>query len=142
MATYLDNVKQDLIQDEGLRLRLYVDAVGKHTIGVGRNLDADGVSRQEAMNMLNSDVTDRVQFLSQTYAWFNTLSDTRKRAFVEFCFMTGKAGFREFTNMLRAIGAGDFSSAAAEMTNSEAGRGPDALRVAKLARWIRDDTTS
>lgn len=48
----LTALKEELIRDEGLRLKPYRDTVGKLTIGVGRNLDDVGITKDEAMHLL------------------------------------------------------------------------------------------
>ena len=52
----LADLRDQLIIDEGLRLRPYRDSVGKLTIGVGRNLDDVGISNDEAMVLLDHDI--------------------------------------------------------------------------------------
>ena len=52
-----DTLMEDLVRDEGLRLELYQDSVGKWTIGVGRNLDDVGISEDEAMYLLRNDIS-------------------------------------------------------------------------------------
>ena len=51
-----DRLKQDLIRDEGERLKPYKCTAGKVTIGVGRNLDDVGISKWESRMMLDEDV--------------------------------------------------------------------------------------
>lgn len=46
------NIIKMLIRHEGLRLKPYKDSVGKLTIGVGRNLDDKGITKEEAMHLL------------------------------------------------------------------------------------------
>jgi lysozyme len=49
----------DLIKThEGLRLNVYQCTAGKNTIGYGRNLDDNGISKDEADFMLRNDVKE------------------------------------------------------------------------------------
>ena len=48
-----ESLTETLIRYEVLRLRPYTDSVGKLTIGVARNLDNLGISREEAGNGQN-----------------------------------------------------------------------------------------
>ena len=48
-----ESLTETLIRHEVLRLRPYTDSVGKLTIGVARNLDNLGISREEAGNGQN-----------------------------------------------------------------------------------------
>ena len=42
-----DNLIEKLIAHEGLRLDVYQDTLGINTIGIGRNLDDRGISKDE-----------------------------------------------------------------------------------------------
>ena len=42
----------ELIRDEANRLKPYRDSVGKLTIGIGRNLDDRGISKEESFFLL------------------------------------------------------------------------------------------
>lgn len=44
----MTQLEQDLINDEGLWLKIYKDTAGKNTIGVGRDLDDNPLSIEEA----------------------------------------------------------------------------------------------
>ena len=51
-----DKIKDMLVRHEGLRLHAYKCSEGFLTLGVGRNLDANGISEDEAMYMLDNDI--------------------------------------------------------------------------------------
>ena len=46
----------ELVRDEGVRLKPYRDTVGKLTIGTGRNLDDMGISEVENAMLLDNDI--------------------------------------------------------------------------------------
>ncbi|EHP39407.1 lysozyme [Cupriavidus basilensis OR16] len=46
----------ELKRDEDLRLKPYVDTVGKTSIGIGRNLDDVGISQEEAIFLAQNDI--------------------------------------------------------------------------------------
>ena len=52
----LDAMREMLIANEGLSLKVYKCTAGANSIGVGRNLDSRGISEDEAMLMLNNDI--------------------------------------------------------------------------------------
>ncbi|MFD2234837.1 glycoside hydrolase family protein, partial [Phaeospirillum tilakii] len=58
MTTAYDpaTLRADLIRDESLRLKPYRCPAGKLTIGIGRNLDDVGISREEAETLLDHDI--------------------------------------------------------------------------------------
>ena len=50
------NIKDFIIKHEGLKLKPYICPAGKITIGVGRNIEDNGISEDEAMYLLNNDI--------------------------------------------------------------------------------------
>lgn len=127
-------LKQDLTRDEALRLKPYKDSVGKLTIGVGRNLDDDGVSPAEVDFMLTNDIANILQGLDMAVPYWKSLSEPRQRAIANMAFNMGIHRLLGFTNMLAAIRAGDFNKASQEALNSEWARqvGARAQRIAVL----------
>jgi len=101
-----------------MRLKPYVDSVGKTSIGVGRNLDDVGVSKDEAMYMLENDMNMAEQ-LAARHHFYLLLNEPRRAVIVSMVFNMGLAGFSGFKSMIAAITAGDFDRAAEEMLNSK-----------------------
>lgn len=127
-------LKRDLIRDEGVRLKPYTDTVGKMTIGVGRNLDDDGISAGEADFLLTGDINNVISSLDMALPYWKNLSDGRQRALANMCFNMGLNRLLDFINMLAAIRAGDFQKASQEALNSEWAQqvGARAQRIAAL----------
>jgi len=107
-----------LMAHEGLRLKPYTDAVGKLTIGVGRNLTDKGLSSQEAMLLLDHDVDEAVTDCA-TFPWFVTLDSVRQRAIVDLRFNLGPGGFRLFKHLIAAMAQQDYTRAARELVASK-----------------------
>lgn len=57
---FYKRLRDQLIEHEGLKRRPYRCPAGKLTIGIGRNLEANGISEHEALYMLYNDLC-RVQ---------------------------------------------------------------------------------
>lgn len=112
-------VINDLIRDEGIRLKPYRDTVGKLTIGVGRNLDDNGISMGEAMTMLYNDVAAVESEVRTAFPWFTELSPGRQRVIINMCFNLGLPKLLGFRNTLAAIERGDYAAAAAGMLDSK-----------------------
>jgi len=72
------SIKKLLIKHEGLRLKPYLDTEGKLTIGVGRNLDDVGISKEEAMYLLGNDIQRAILSARDTFPWYRKLNDARK----------------------------------------------------------------
>jgi lysozyme len=111
---------EDLVRDEGLRLKPYKDSVGKLTIGIGRNLEDVGISKQEAEDLLANDIDKAIEDAKTLVGddFFNALGDVRQRVLVNMAFNLGRSRLRRFRRMLAAIRAGKFSNAADEMVSS------------------------
>jgi lysozyme len=136
-----------LIAHEALRLRAYDDATGRElrpgdtlrgnlTIGVGRNLTANGISTQEAYVLLLNDVNAAIGDLARNLPWFDALDEVRQAVLIDMCFNLGWARLAQFDRTLDAIADGRYSEAADFMLASKwAGQvGPRAVRLAQMMR--------
>lgn len=126
--------KQDLTRDECLKLKPYPDTRGKLTIGIGRNLDDDGISPAEADFLLTNDISGVIQSLDMAIPYWKNLSEPRQRAIANMAFNMGLHGLLGFRDMLAAIRAGDFNAASQAALNSEWAKqtGARAQRIAVL----------
>lgn len=106
-----------LIDHEGLRLKVYTDTVGVPTIGVGRNLRDRGLSREEALYLLGNDIDACILDLV-TFAWFPPLDTVRQRAVIDLRFQLGYEGFRDFKDFIAAMARGCFIQASFHLDNS------------------------
>jgi lysozyme len=113
------SVEELLIQHEGLQLRPYMDASNKLTIGVGRNLDDTGITRDEALLLLHNDIDRITQQLDVSLPWWRSLSVTRQNVLISMAFNLGVQGLLGFTRMLSYLQDGDYSGAAEEMLSSK-----------------------
>ena len=113
------SVEDLLIQHEGLQLRPYMDASNKLTIGVGRNLDDTGITREEAMILLHHDIDRVSKQLDVSLPWWRSLSVVRQQVLISMAFNLGVEGLLRFTRMLANLQDGDYSGAAEEMLASK-----------------------
>ena len=121
-----------LIRDEGIRLYPYLDTEGKWTIGVGRNLTDDGISKDEAQLLLSNDIANATKQLDEAFPWTEALDDVRRGALVNMTFNMGIGGLSAFRKFLAAMQAGDWVTARNEMLDSKWAEqvGPRAQRLA------------
>ena len=112
------NIKDLLIKHEGLRLYAYKDTVNKTTIGVGRNLEDRGITREEALLMLDNDIKDFTNQLSERLYWFDAQPDKVKLVLVNMAFNLGLAGLLQFHNTLEHLKNGNYELASKEMLDS------------------------
>lgn len=125
---------RDLVRDEGLRLKPYRDSVGKLTIGIGRNLDDRGITEAEAHMLMLTDIALVELELDRAVPWWRRMTDARKRALANMAFNLGLPKLLGFRNMLAALEAGDYETAASEALDSRWARqvGQRANRIAEL----------
>lgn len=108
-----------LIRDEGVRLKPYKDTVGKLTIGVGRNLDDVGISKEEAYVLLRNDLDKAAKSLFTNFPWVKVLNEARIAALINMAFNLGIGGLAGFKNFLKALKEENFPLAAEEMLKSK-----------------------
>jgi lysozyme len=112
-------ITEQLLRDEGCRLRVYTDSVGKLTIGVGRNISDVGISQAEAELLLNNDIGKATAALLETLPWTAELDEVRRGALINMAFNMGIHGLMGFRNTLAMIHAGDYEKASEEMLQSK-----------------------
>lgn len=125
-----------LIKDEGVRLKPYKDTVGKLTIGVGRNLDDVGISKEEAFVLLKNDLDKAATSLFTAFPWVKLLNEARIAALINMTFNLGIGGLSGFKNFLKALKEGNFDRATEEMLDSKWATqvGSRAYRLARLIK--------
>ena len=114
------NVLIDQLKEhEGLRFRPYLCSAGKLTIGIGRNLEARGVTEEEALFLLGNDISRCILDLEKIFgSHFGTLPEIAQRVIIGMRFNLGAKGFRGFKNFIAAIKESDFKKAKLEMIDS------------------------
>ena len=128
-----DKLIQRVIQHEGLMLKPYKCPAGKLTIGVGRNLEDVGISKEEAMFLLENDLNRCHQECLRAFIWYGELDNARQGVIQEMCFNLGLARLKTFTKMLLACKLGNYELAAREMLSSLWAR-----QVGKRAETLAD----
>lgn len=140
------SLEDQLILHEGLRLEVYKCPADYWTIGVGRNLEAKGltpdeqikllgtdglskdevierlklrgIAKSEALFLLDNDIADCRKDLER-YDWYTQLDPVRKKVLIDMRLNLGMAGLLEFRRMIAALVRGDYKAAAAEMVDSK-----------------------
>jgi len=134
-----EHLIQKLIAHEGMILRVYQDSLGIDTIGIGRNLEDRGISKQEldAMDIPNINTiyehgiteadavylaTNDVQIVENellaAHPCVAELDSVRQLVLVDMAFNMGVPRLRGFKKMWAAIHKGDYTTAAKEMLDS------------------------
>jgi lysozyme len=113
-----DSLREMLLRHEGLRLKPYVDTVGKLTIGVGRNLTDNGISQEEADLMFENDVKTAIWYIKILFPEHDQWTQARQDALTDMMYNIGPARFSGFKKMIAAVKLNDWAKAAAEMKDS------------------------
>lgn len=129
-----------IARHEGFRGTIYEDSVGLPTIGYGRCLATNPLTKDEALYLMQSDITKCRTELVASFAWFPPLDLVRQAALIDLCFNIGVAGILGFKKMVSALSAKDYQSAAAELMNSKyakqvGGRAKELAEMLRTGQW-------
>lgn len=111
------DIYEQLRRDEAERTKLYIDSVGKATIGVGFNLTDVGLYPEEIDYILKNRIFKLRAELVEI-PWYNTLEPVLQGVIENMAYNMGTSRLVHFPHFIAAITKGDLPSAAAEMRNS------------------------
>jgi len=130
---------EELIKHEGLKLQVYKDTLGIDTIGIGRNLEDRGISKEEldvldiptidhiyeygiteadAVYLATNDVQIVEEELLQAHPCVDRLDSVRQLILMDMAFNMGVPRLCKFKKMWNAIHEEDYPTAAKEMLDS------------------------
>ncbi len=112
-------IEELLIKHENLKLKPYKDTKGILTIGVGRNLEDNGISEDEAMYLLENDIKIVEQELKDIFPNFDKLPENVRLVLIDMIFNLGKPRFMKFRHMIEAVKNRDWGAMIKEMKNSK-----------------------
>ena len=140
------SLEDQLILHEGLKLKPYKCPANKWTIGVGRNLEDVGLSKDEQLKLFGTSGLNRKEVIDgllirgiseeealflldndikkctadvKRFPWFEYLDPVRQKVIVDMRFNLGLAGLKKFRKMIGHLEVGAYSDAADEMKNSK-----------------------
>ncbi len=146
----LYTIQERLQIHEGLRLKPYFCTRGKQTIGVGRCLDTNPLTKEEervvgdwrhgitkgaAVYLLHNDIRRIVKECKKKIKFFADLDDERQYALIDMAFNLGINGLLQFKKMLAALACGNYKTAAAECLASKYAKDVG-IRAKRIARTI------
>ena len=114
-----DNIKEMLIKNEGLVLQVYKDSLGYDTIGVGRCLDKNGISEDEAMYLLENDINRVVANLDKVWEVWRSFPLPAQEVCVDMAFQMGITGFMNFRQTRALMEMGCWLEASEEVLRSK-----------------------
>lgn len=103
---------------EGFDDNIYMDSADRLTIGYGRNLQDNGISKDEAEYLFDNDF-NRTQKDLDSLAWYHTTPVAIKDALFNMCFNLGLPRLLTFKKMLKAIIEKNYNEAAREALDSK-----------------------
>lgn len=144
-------LKRQLEGHEGRKNRVYKCTAGKRSIGIGHNIDAKGLPddieafledhgyiTDEMIDILfEQDVDDATSDCKRLYPDFNSFSEARRFALVDFLFNVGITTARTFTNTNKAINEERWDDAADGLLASKYAR-QVGKRAQTIARMLRE----
>ena len=149
-----ENFVNKLIAHEGLRLQVYKDTLGIDTIGIGRNLEDRGITKEEldwmdipsmdavyeygiteadAMYLAKNDVQIVEEELVRAHPCVEELDAVRQLVLMDMAFNMGVPRLCKFKKMWAAVHENKFDVAAKEMLDSR-GANQVKSRSTKLAQ--------
>jgi lysozyme len=132
----LEAFRKHLKWAEGVRQFPYRCSAGKLTIGVGRNLDDNGLSLDEVDYLLDNDIAAVIKDCERLDYWDN-LDPVRRLVVADMVFNLGHSRFLRFKKLNAALAIKDYTLAAHEMKDSrwydQVGRRAWRLREAMLS---------
>ena len=134
-----EKLMDKLVAHEGLRLQVYKDTLGIDTIGIGRNLQDRGISKEEldeldipsidhvyeygiteadAMFLAQNDVQIVEEELLRAHPCVDRLDSVRQLILIDMAFNLGVPRLCKFKKMWAAVHDEDYPTAAKEMLDS------------------------
>ena len=122
MSRLLESVKKH----EGYRNKVYLDTLGKRTVGVGHLCveefweDDKEYEEKFLMDILEADLQNAIKGAKDLMAQHGCMDidEIAEEIIIEMIFQLGKTGVSKFKNMWKALSGLDYSTAASEMLDS------------------------
>jgi len=114
-----DIVKKRLIQWESLVLKPYECSQGYTSIGVGRNLETNGISKKEAMHLLDNDIKTAIQSLDKHWPAYKMLPGRAQMVCIDLVFNMGIHTWLSFRKTRSYIELNEWDKAGDELLNSK-----------------------
>lgn len=129
-----ESLKARITLHEGKRNKLYKCTAGKLTIGIGHNIEDNGLS-DEAINFIFEEDLQIAQKEARTlFSNFDELDLVRQGVLIEMIFQMGRPTVAKFLRFRDAILKEDFQRASIEMLDSKWAVDNSPLRAKRLAK--------
>tara|TARA_R100001594_G_scaffold133089_2_gene173616 strand:- start:69 stop:524 length:456 start_codon:yes stop_codon:yes gene_type:complete len=105
----MNRLLKSVKEHEGYRNKVYLDSLGKRTVGVGHLCvedhweDNKEYSEEYLMKVLKDDLKNAIQGAEDLLKDFPLLDDLAEEIIIEMIFQLGKTGVSKFKNMWKAL---------------------------------------
>ena len=124
----IDQLREQLKIDEGVKYEIYNDHLGYATFGIG-HLVVEGdeeygkpvgtpVSEERVNSVFDSDVATYVTEAKKVFPNLDTLPEEAQEVIVNMCFNMGAPRLSKFKKFIGGVNSGDWNTAAVEMMDS------------------------
>lgn len=114
-----DLIKKRLIDFEGLILKSYTCPTGYTSVGVGRNLETNGITEEEAMYLLNNDITNVIKDLDKHWIAWRKLPIIAQYVCIDVVFNMGINTWMSFRMTRSYMELNEWEKAGDELLNSK-----------------------
>ncbi len=114
-----DLLKKRLVDFEGLVLKPYHCSQNYLSIGVGRNVDSNGITEEEAMYLLDNDIHKVIEQLDKQWEVWRTFPDAAKYVCIDVAFNMGINTWMSFRKTRAYMELGEWEKAASEILDSK-----------------------
>lgn len=125
----LEQLREELIADEGCKYTVYEDHLGLETLGIGHLITQQDpefgqpvgtpVSEQRVHQAFNLDILVTVEDCRRLYPEWDTLPEEVQRIVANMMFNLGYPRLSKFVGMWKAVRSGEWQKAADEMVDSK-----------------------
>ena len=123
-----DRLREELADDEGCKLEIYLDHLGLPTFGIGHLVREDDpehgepvgtpVSEERVRQVFSLDIAVTLEDCKRLYDDFDDLPEEAQLVIANMCFNLGYPRLSKFKGMKAGVDARDWQRAADEMVDS------------------------
>lgn len=122
----ITQLEKQLTEDEGKRLKVYLDTKGLPTVGIGHLVTKDDdlsigdtITEEKCLTLFKQDVDTAIKSCYKLFKDFASQPEEVKQIVVNMCFNLGVTRLAGFKKFIKAIDIKDYQKAALEMMDSK-----------------------
>ena len=108
-----------LVRHEGIRSFPYNCSENRLTIGIGRNIEQNGISEEEAYYLLENDIKRVMSNLDKSFHMWRCFPKKARLVCIDMAFQMGIAGFLGFKKTIALMQLGMWLEASEELLDSK-----------------------